>query len=142
MLVFNQMTGKLKYLILLVALVALPLRGMAAVAMWHCAPDHREAMTVSAGQPQEAHGAHGDATGHSDHHDHDATSGAAGEPASPAASACSACTACCMGGSIVPTSWSSFSFAPNGASRIAFFERHFTGFVPAQLERPPLVQSL
>ncbi len=145
MLVFKQMTGKFKYLILLVALIALPLRGMAAVAMWHCAEGQRDAMTISAGQPTQAHGAHGEAAGHSpDHHDHDAPAqnGTEGEPASPAASACSACAACCMGGSIAPTGWSTFLFAPHGASSITFIEQHFTGFVPARLERPPLAQSL
>ncbi|MBS0336233.1 MAG: hypothetical protein JSS40_05365 [Proteobacteria bacterium] len=145
MLVFKYMTGKFKFLILLVALVALPLRGLAAVATWHCAQDQRDAMTVSAGPPPDAHGTHGEAAaGHSDHHSHDTSvqDGSAGETASPAASACSACTACCMGGSIAPTGWSSLSFLPGGASRIAFFEQNFTGFVPAQLERPPLLLPL
>lgn len=138
MLVFELMTGKFKLLILLVALIALPLRGMAAVAMWHCAEGQRDAMTVPAGQSQVAHAPHGDAAGHSDHHESPAQDSTEGETTSPAASACSACAACCMGGSIAPTSWSSFLLAPSGVSRITFTEQRFTGFVPARLERPPL----
>lgn len=61
------MAGKFKILILLVALVALPLRGMAAVAMWHCAQDQRDAMSVSGDQHHASHGVHGEATGQSDH---------------------------------------------------------------------------
>jgi hypothetical protein len=47
-----------------------------------------------------------------------------------------------LGAPVAPTAWSFFSFAPIGASRIAFIEPHFTGVVPAQLERPPHLQSL
>ena len=138
------MTGRLKTLILLVALLALPLRGMAAVAMWHCAQDQREAMTVSADQnAAHHHGSHADgAVGHSSHDESAARDGPVEDPVSPTASACSACAACCVGGAVVPAAWPAFSFAPIGASRIPFTERRFTGFVPAQLERPPLLQSL
>ena len=137
------MTGKFKFLILLVALVALPLRGMAAVAMWHCMQEQRDAMSVSADQ----HAEHHDHQSHSDQapdHSHDAATHdeSPDHPASPAASACSACAACCVGGAVVPAAWTSFSFAPIGASRIPFVEQRFTGVVPAQLERPPLLQSL
>jgi len=136
--------GRFKTLFVVLALLALPLRGMATVAMWHCAQDQRDASTVSAGQHTLTHAAHGQAaSGHSDHrHDEPAQNGSPEGPMTPSASACSACAACCIGASIAPTGWSSFSFAPIGASRIAFVEQHFTGVVPAQLERPPLVQSL
>jgi hypothetical protein len=131
------MTGKFKILILLVALVALPLRGMAAVAMWHCAQGKAET-AVSA----DSHAGHHKHDDHSAAHSHEAPShdDAAEHPASPVATSCSACAACCMGGTIAPSAWSAFSFAVIGASRIAFVEPHFTGVVPAQLERPPHVQ--
>lgn len=134
------MTAKLKSLILLFALIALPLRGMAAVAMWHCVQDQRDTTSVSADQHAEDRGMHGD---HADHsHGAAAHENPSEHPASPAASACSACSACCVGGAVAPAAWPAFSFARIGASRIPFTERRFTGFVPAQLERPPLLQSL
>ena len=145
------MTVRLKTLILLVALVALPLRGMAAVAMMHCAQgNERGAVSQSA--------AHGGGHDHGDHAalesaevaDHTALHGhepgshedSSGHSSSPVATACSACAACCIGGAVAPSAWQSLSFAPIGASRIPFAEQRFTGFVPAQPDRPPLLQPL
>lgn len=132
------MVVKLKTLILLVALFALPLRGMAAVAMWHCVQDQRDAANVSAEHAADHHGVHEHAAGGS----HDpAGHQPGGHPSFPSASACSACAACCVGGAVVPSAWPAFSFAPIGASRIPFLERRLTLVVPAQLERPPLPRS-
>ena len=123
------MTVRLKTLILLVALVALPLRGMAAVAMWHCAQgDARGTMSQPAGEHEGGHH-HAAAEGGADHSAH-------------ATSACSACAACCIGGAVAPSAWQSLSFAPIGAGRIPFAEQRFTGLVPAQPDRPPLLQPL
>ncbi len=147
------MAVKLKLLILLVALVALPLRGMAAVAMWHCAQDQHDESALAEGHDHHAqadgHGhegsAHDSRGGHEvdQSHDHEAvaTGDAGGSQGSPAASSCSACAACCVGGAVVPAGWTSVSPEPRGAGVIAFAERGFTGVVPAQLERPPLVRS-
>ena len=145
------MTGKLKTLILLVALVALPLRGMAAVAMMHCA-EGNERGAVS---QQAAHGSGHDHADHAAmesaevadpaaHHGHEPGSqeGSTDHPSSPVATACSACAACCIGGAVAPSAWQSLSFAPIGAGRIPFAEQRFTGFVPAQPDRPPLLQRL
>lgn len=132
-----------KTTVLLLLLLLVPLRGMAAIAMWHCAENQRNSM--SAHHHAELRSSQGEASvSPSDHQHHESPSRDTppSEPGSPAASACSACAACCMGGSISPSGMSSFFFAPLGASRIAFVEQHFTGVVPAQLERPPLVQSL
>lgn len=148
------MAIKLKLLILLVALVALPLRGMAAVAMWHCAQDQHEESALAEGHdnhaPQDGHGhesgAHDDHDGHEagNSHSHAGDVAADGDPAasqgSPTASSCSACAACCVGGAVVPAAWTSFSPEPPGAGVIAFVERGFTGVVPAQLDRPPLAR--
>jgi len=135
-----KMALELKILILLVALVALPLRGMAAVAMWHCPQDQHET-AVSADGHGDRHGMHGEQDA-----DHDHDDAAHGEPAqpqgSPTASSCSACVACCVGGAAVPAAWTSFPLEPPGAGLIAFVGQSFTGVVPAQLERPPLVLSL
>lgn len=132
------MAAKLKLLILLVALVALPLRGLAAVAMCDCAQDHHEKSALLDGhdhydqnQADHSHGQGGAADGDP-----------AGLQGSPAASSCSACAACCVGGAVAPAAWDSFSLAPAGASVIAFVEQGFTGVVPEQLERPPLARSL
>ena len=138
------MIGKFKLFILLMALVALPIRGLAATAMWHCQADQHDAQSV---QSDHHHGNHeheaasegGQKAGGSHH----AVAEGAVEPtSSTAASACSACAACCVGGAAAPAAWMSTPVAPIGATRIAFVEPHFTGVVPAQLERPPLAQSL
>ena len=50
------MTRSLKTLFLILALAALPLRGVAAVAMWHCAQEQHDAMSTSGG-----HAGHHDA---------------------------------------------------------------------------------
>ena len=137
------MTGKFKILILLVALVALPLRGIAAVAMWHCAQDQHEKSASTDGHG-DYHGQPVEQDGHGADHAHDAAAQdeSSGTQASAAAPSCSACAACCVGGALVPSAWSSFSLEAPGASAIAFVPRSFTGVVPAQLERPPLVLSL
>ncbi len=139
------MTRALKMLFLVLALAALPLRGMAAVAMWHCAPGQHDAESTSADQHAGHDHVHADSSEPAGHHmpamdDVSAATSSSGE--GHAVSTCSACAACCMGAAVTPTAWSFFSFAPIGASRIAFIEPHFTGVVPAQLERPPLAQSL
>ncbi len=135
-----KMVLKFKILILLVALVALPLRGMAAVAMLHCPQDQHET-AISADGHGDHHGMHGEQDAGHDH-----TFAVHGEPAesqgSPTASSCSACAACSVGGAAVPAAWTSFPLEPPGASLIAFAEQGFAGVVPAQLERPPLVRSL
>jgi hypothetical protein len=138
------MTGKFKLLILLVALVALPLRGMAAVAMLHCAEDRHDA-AVAGGGAGHHHGDHAaGAAEQSDHHAHEAAAHdePAGHPASAVTSACSACAACCVGGAVAPPVWPAFAFAPIGASRIPYVEQRFTGVVPARFDRPPRVLSL
>lgn len=139
------MIGKLKFLILLVALAALPLRGMAAVAMWHCVQGQHDSAAVSADQHGGHDHAHADSAEPAGHHtpptdDVSAASASSGD--GQVVSTCSACAACCMGATVAPTDGSFSTFAPIGASRIAFVEPHFTGVVPAQLERPPLPQSL
>ena len=133
------MTGKLKTLILLVALVALPLRGMAAVAMMHCGQgNERGAASQSAHGGGHDHGDHAALHGHEPGSHEDSS----GHSSSPVAAACSACAACCIGGAVAPSAWQSLSFAPIGAGRIPFAEQRFTGFVPAQPDRPPLLQRL
>ena len=137
------MAGKLKTLILLLALIALPLRGVAAVAMCNCAQDQHAAIAMSMDQSadHDSHDHAGDHTHDASGHDAAGHGGNSDHQSAPAVSACSACTACCVGGAVVPSAWISFSSAPIGASRIPFLEQRFTGVVPAQLERPPLLQS-
>ena len=138
------MIRKLKTLILLLALVALPLRGLAAVAMCDCAQNQHAAIAMSMDQSPDHHGSNEHAGDHAhDGSGHDAAGhgGNTDHQSSSTASACSACTACCVGGAVVPSAWNSVSFAPIGASRIPFLEQRVTGVVPAQLERPPLHQS-
>jgi len=140
MIVFS-MAGKLKTLILLLALIALPLRGVAAVALCDCAQDQHAAIAMSMDQSWDQHGSHdhaGDHTHDGPSHDGANHGGDGDQQSSPAASACGACTACCVGGAVAPSAWISLSSAHIGASRIPFLERRVMGVVPAQLERPPL----
>ena len=131
-------------LFLILALAAFPLRGMAAVAMWHCAPNQHDAASASASEHAGHPNSHNDSAEHAGHHApaSDDAAGASTSTDKQVGSTCSACSACCMGGAIAPTAGSSLTFAPLVASRIAFVEPHMTGVVPVQLERPPLAQSL
>ena len=147
------MTVNFKALILALALAVLPLRGIAAVAMWCCAQN--QGAGVAAGHVDHGGGHHGN--GHGSHHEQDAghehgqlpspepvaaysaSLDPPGDLHPPApASACGGCVAGCVGGVVASATWASISFPPPGTCRIPFLEGRFTGIVPAQLERPPL----
>jgi len=139
------MTVNFKALILALALAVLPLRGIAAVAMWCCVQN--QGTGVTAGQVDHGGGHHGGGhhgNGHGSHHEkgsgheHGQQPDAGDLHLSAAASACGGCVAGCVGGVVAPAAWASLSFPPPGTCRIPFLERRFTGIVPAQLERPPL----
>ena len=131
---------RIRLLILLLALVALPLRGMAAVAMWHCAEDQRSAAGASAHQHAgHDHAGNGPAAAHAGH---DASAEADEAPGGVTTHLANAVCMIATGGPVVTALWQDFSFASIGADRIPFFEHRFTGVVPAQLDRPPRSQTL
>ncbi len=135
------MSRRFKTLILFLVLATMSLRGMAAVDMWHCAHGKSDAIFVTAdlhasqpGMHHESAPAHTDAAQHAGH-DAPASDDAPGDKAHQMASHC-------ITGAAAPAEQTAFSFAPAGASRIPFVERRMVVVVPAQLERPPLAQSL
>ncbi len=136
------MSRKLKTLILFLVLATMSLRGMAAVDMWHCAHHQRDGIFAATDMHVAHHGAHNDAAsdhaGHAaDHSGHDSSA-----PANPSDESTSRLGGHCISGVVAPVERMSFSFAPVGASRIPFVEQRMTVVVPAQPDRPPLVQSL
>lgn len=129
------MLRKLKPLILLLVLATMSLRGMAAVDMWHCAHHPSDGIVVAAAGHAEHHGMHGHAAADRAAHESSVPANPADEPVSPLG-------AHCISSVLAPVGEVSFSFAPAGTSRIPFIELRFVGVVPAQPDRPPLVQSL
>lgn len=129
------MIRRYKTLILFLVLATMSLRGMAAVEMWRCA-DHQGYGLIAA---VAGHAGHQDAQGDgaSDHSGHDLSI-----PISPEDDSASQLGAHCISSVVAPVERISFSFAPAGASRIPFIALRFVGVVPAQPDRPPLVQSL
>jgi hypothetical protein len=143
------MTRFVKILFLILAVVTLPLRAVAAVAMWNCGPDHHGSVVIADHEHAHAgfhvvehdHVGHDPVShGHGAHEHHDESLALQdGDNPSPSASACSACAACCVGGAVALSAWSSFLPAPPGTSRIPFAEQRISGTTPDQLDRPPLV---
>jgi ABC-type Zn2+ transport system substrate-binding protein/surface adhesin len=122
--------GVLRIVIVLLIATALPLRGFAAVAAELCADHH--------GGAQATHAAgHDHESGHEHESSHD-SSGNDGEHHSTA-SICSYCASCSVGTSLAPDSAHPVAALVAGADRIPFFDARKPGYVPDQLDRPPLV---
>jgi hypothetical protein len=114
-----------RVLILVLLLAALPLRGYASELMALCEAHHGAAAVA-----QEHVHEHGDR-----HHD---DSGDGGGTPAHIASVCSICASCCAGASLAPDAPHSAVLQAPESDRVAFFDRCTSGFVPAQLDRPPL----
>lgn len=108
-----------KFLVLLLLVAALPLRGYAALAGDLCA-DH--------------HG--GAAAAHADHHDQGSHHGHKGtrDGTSSGSSSCSHSV-----GASVASDVKQINLAVGSADRIPFVDRRKPGYVPDHPERPPLV---
>ena len=111
-----------KLLVLLLLVVALPLRGYAALAADLCADHHGGAAAAHAGHQDSSSG-----------HEHEAPEGP-----SSASSICSHCASCSVGASVAPEA-KQISLPVAGSDRIPFFDRRKSGYVPDHPERPPLV---
>ena len=109
-----------KILIVLLIVAALPLRGYAAVAAELCADHH--------GGAEAAHAAD---------HDHDSSPDASGHGGDHR-SICSHCASCTVGATLAPDTLRSVNALITGADRIPFFDARKPGYVPDQLDRPPL----
>jgi hypothetical protein len=132
------MRGLSRLLLILILALSLPVRGYAASAMMLCGTAGQSHTIIAAGAASHGHHAaheslasdacHEEAANdhavHTDFHDHQS-------------STCSVCGVCCAG----LVSASEIATSPHGvvsSGPIAFFDRHFAGFIPATLERPPL----
>lgn len=115
-----------RILILLLILVALPLRGYAAVSLPVCEMHHGGTPAIQT----TVHDHSSDEAQVSHDHDSDGVS---------SASTCSACAGCCVGPSQAPSAARSAPFGPIGADRILFFGKQVPAHVADQLDRPPLV---
>lgn len=120
-----------KLLIVIVAMVALPLRGHAALAMAFC--DSHQGMPAAA-QAMELGDPHEHAQG-DDAPQHDHGDGA------PLASACSLCSACCVSATAVAEPSQSLAFPPQYATRIPFFDAPFEGVFHKLPVPPPLASA-
>jgi len=115
------MRGVAKILIVLLVLVALPLRGYAAIAAGLCDAHHGGIVTAHA---------HADGHGEASQTGETETTGFA--------SVCSLCATCSVGASLAPDAARAVAFAPAGASAIPFQGSSASGRVPETLDRPPL----
>lgn len=117
-----------RFLILLLLLAALPLRGYAALAVAQCEMRHGGATMAT--QAMHEHGADADR----------ATSGAVDpdDPSRAASSTCSMCAGCCVGSPVAPHFAYALAVTAPSLDRIPFFVSHSPGHVPGRLDRPPL----
>ena len=114
--------SRLAKAVLILMLVAIPLRGMAGVIAAFCEPRHH-----GAGQMTHAdcEGCGHDAT----HHE---------EPGDDSNAKCGHCSACSVNASLVSESARGISIAGAGASPILFRDRSLPVRFPQRLDRPPL----
>lgn len=117
-----------KLLLLVLALAALPLRGIAGLAMVFCDSHHGAGVAT-----QDAHhGTHGGEAHDGAEPKHHDTGG--GGPAS----VCSLCAACCVGSSAAPDGGNILGAMPQPALRIPFHGDPIAAVFSKQLDRPPL----
>ena len=119
------MRGVAKILIVLLMLVALPLRGYAAIAAELCHEHHGGLLATQS--PAQGHAAGVSSESHPGSSDH-----------SGFASVCGHCASCCVGASLAPDESAQPAFAPAGASAIPFHGSPASDRVPETLDRPPL----
>lgn len=119
------MQRAVKFLILVLLLAVLPLRGYAGELIAQCEAHHGGAAAAQVqahehGSGQQDHSSRGDGT------------------AAQAGSTCDICASCCAGASLAPDANALVAFPAPGVDRISFFDRRATGFVPEHFDRPPL----
>ena len=147
------MMFRLRFAVMWVLLVALPLQGYAAATMLNCGPNHHRMMATAIAEPVEAH--EHTAAGQQHHHEMSVAAGEheidsvdhSGEaPLLPhldklAKFKCSACAVCCTGVAM-PTA--AFTFKPLlPAMAPEFFVSIWqVGFVTGGPDRPPRLSHL
>ncbi len=113
---------RLAKVILMVLLVAIPLRGMAGVVAAFCEPAH--------------HGAGEAVHAECDGCEHDGTHHEA--PDEGSAAKCSHCAACSVSAPLVSESAHRLPLAAANAAPVSFLNRSLPGRIPGRLDRPPL----
>lgn len=108
---------------LILMLVAIPLRGMAGVISAFCEPQHH-------GVGQMTHGECVSCEHDASHHDE--------APGDDSSAKCGHCSACSVNASLVSESGRGISIASTGALPILFRDRSLPVRFPERLERPPL----
>jgi hypothetical protein len=132
------MPRKLTTLLLIGLMLALPLRAVAGLAMFGCAPGHHTAGLVSpehsdaqSMQDMPCHeGKPAPATAHDNcHQDHGSTG--------KHANTCSTCGDCCVGALSIPVISQTALISEPDSVLISFVDRSYAGFQPEGPERPP-----
>jgi hypothetical protein len=135
-----------RWLVILLLVMAMPLRGYAASAMVACGEAHGSKATSSHVHADGQEHRHVSSDAHPAAHDHPAHEHAsshgqaqADSPASSThgASACSACGACCLGLGLTAATHSAEEPAA-GSPAIPFRSRNFQGVVLEVFDPPPL----
>lgn len=136
----ETMLRKFTTLLLIGLMLALPLRAVAGMAMFGCAPNHHTANFVSpehsvAPSMQDMSGCHEGMQAPSDAHDNcHQDHGSTGKHA---ATTCSACGDCCVGALSIPViAQIGLSHEPASAL-ITFLDHPYAGFHPEGPDRPP-----
>jgi hypothetical protein len=125
------MRNALRVLVLAAVMVALPLRGYAALTLALCDSHHG----MPAASQVMDHGA-----SHEGAHEHDVPmQGHGGDE--PLASACSLCSACCVNATAVSESSREVVFAPQRAARIPYFDAPSRGVFHKLPVPPPLAAA-
>ena len=114
--------SRLAKALLILMLVAIPLRGMAGVVSAFCDPQHH-------GAEQMTHAECDGCEHETSHHD---------EPGDDSSAKCSHCSACSVTASLVSEFAGGISIASSGALLIVFLDRSLPVRFPERLERPPL----
>lgn len=114
------MLRALKLFAVVVLVALMPLRALAGVTIGFCASGHQD-MAVAA---HASHGAHAN-------HEH-------GAPAKPVESSCNICAEHCSSAAFATPAEPSTDLPPAVRDRTTFAGRYAPGFVPDQLDRPPL----
>ena len=136
----EKMRSKFTTFLMIGLMLALPLRAVAGLVMFGCAPNHHTASIVSSG-PSDAHSMqgmpgcheaeHAPANGgHQCHQDHASTD-------KHASNTCSACGDCCAGAMSDPVHSQVKSAQEPKSELIVFPDRTYVGHHPEGPERPP-----
>ena len=118
------MPHALRMLAVLLLVAMVPMRAVAGVTIGFCASGHNDVALA-------AHAAHAhDAGANADHRDK--------SPAQPVKPSCNICSEHCSSAAFAPSTDAAVDARPAGPDRTHLVEPRAPGFIPDQLDRPPL----